>query len=86
MPPPPLWGPPPPLRGSTVGAAGSCTLPGIGGVPVVGAGDGLGIGAALTAAIPNISGDTATLAAIAAALIARFRFIGLRFPWRLVFS
>jgi hypothetical protein len=55
-------------------------LPGVGGI--VGAGDGLGIGAALTAANPNISGDMAIPAAIADALNKRFRFIGCRFPER----
>jgi hypothetical protein len=43
----------------------------------------LGIGAASTASIPNISGEMATPAAIAAALATRFRFIGFRFPRRL---
>jgi hypothetical protein len=81
--PPPLWGPPPPLCGTTpdVGAIDMPgDMPGAGGV--VGAGDGLGIGAALTIPNPNITGDMATPAAIAAALTARFRFIGFRFPRR----
>ena len=77
-------GPPPPLCGATAppagGAVGSstCTPPGAGGL--VGPGDGLGIGAALTGANPDISGDTAMPAAIAAALATRLRFIGFRFP------
>jgi hypothetical protein len=40
----------------------------------------LGIGAAVTGPIPNSSVDVATPAAIAAALAARLRFIGFRFP------
>jgi hypothetical protein len=88
MPPPPLLGPPPPLCGSAP-VVGAMLMPGLmpgppGAGAVVGPGDGLGIGAALTASIPNISGDTATPAAIAAALATRFRFIGFRFPRRLL--
>jgi hypothetical protein len=77
MPPPPLLGPPPPLCGSApeLGSAGKCTPPGAG--AVVGAGDGLGIGAAATGPIPNSSVDVATPAAIEAALATRFRFITL---------
>ena len=85
MAPPPLWGPPPPLRpgpGSDVGAvAGSCTLPGIGAVPVgdgVGIGDGFGIGAALTGPTPNVSVDRPTPTAIAAALAKRLGSIVIR--------
>ena len=80
MPPPPLWGPPPPLCGpaSELGAVVKPDLPGVGWV-----GDGGGSnGAALTAPNPNISGDMATPAAIAAAPTARLRFIGFRFPCR----
>jgi hypothetical protein len=75
MPPPPLLGPPPPLCGSPpeLGSAGKCTPPGAG--AVVGAGDGLGIGAAATGPIPNSSVDVATPAAIEAALATRFKFI-----------
>jgi len=86
--PPPLWGPPPPLCGMApdVGAIDMPgDMPGAGGL--VGAGDGLGIGAALTGPTPNISGATTTPAAIAAALATRVRFMDFRFPRRLfVFS
>jgi hypothetical protein len=44
----------------------------------------LGIGAALTGPNPNISVDMPTPAAIAAALATRLRFIGFRFPRRLL--
>ena len=80
MAPPPLWGPPPPLfpgAGSAVGAvAGSCTLPGIGAVPVgPGIGDGFGIGAALTGPTPNVSVDKLRQAAIATAPAKRLTFM-----------
>ena len=90
MPPPPPLGPPPPLCGSAP-VVGAMLMPGLmlgppGAGAVVGAGDGLGIGAAVTGPIPNSSGDTATPAAIAAALATRFRFIGFRFPRRLSYG
>ena len=50
---------------------------------MVGAGDGLGIGAAVTGPIPNSIVDVATPAAIAAALATRFRFIRFSFLRRL---
>jgi hypothetical protein len=50
---------------------------------VLGAGDGLGIGAAVAGPIPNSSVDVAIPAAIAAARATRFRFISLCFPRRL---
>jgi hypothetical protein len=54
-------------------------MPGPPGAGWVGEGGGSN-GAALTRPTPNISGEMATPAAIAAALAARLRFIGFRFP------
>src|SRR5271154_3372752 len=60
-------------------------MPGPPGAGWVGDGGGSN-GAALARPTPNISGEMATPAAIAAALAARLRFIGFRFPRGLLTS
>jgi hypothetical protein len=56
-------------------------MPGPPGAGWVGDGGGSN-GAALTRPTPNISGDMATPAAIAAVLATCLRFMGFHFPWR----
>jgi hypothetical protein len=90
VPPWPPLGPPPPVCGATgppgVGAVGSSTCGPPGAFGTVGAGDGFGIGAALTGPTPNGSVVMAMPAAIAAAPAARRRFFVTRFPFEALCS